>query len=304
MAKDDIVIEEQTTQRGTPIIPDDDPEWGSGAVMVEPGLMSESGKQVREEEKVEDQEEQQEDNDEQEEDDINEPAQFTAEDPGEFQPQDYSFEVTTYDKDGNNPRTVKVTSVEQWDKMLGDDVNFGSAQALMVAERKASKMDSNAERDRVEWEKAKAKYDEEREAFENTEAQLDNFESEMNYLVGRGDMPKVPAKFTNDWTSAEAKKDPAIKEQQKLINYMNKENRARAKAGLQPETSLVSAYKAYKLDQMEKEEATSQRQAGQARREAGARVAGTSPAATTVTAPKGIAVGRAGSLNDLSANSW
>lgn len=300
MAKEDTNV----TDRGTPIVPDDDIEWGTKSQIVEGGLFNEQGKDVRVKDEEIDEDDKDKDKDEIiEEVEVPEPT-FNVQDPGEYEPKDYSFDVTTYDKEGNNPRTVKVKSVEEWDKLLGDDANFGSAQALMKAERLATKMDSGQERDKADWDKQKKAYDTERTEFEEREGNLDNLVNEMDYLVGRGDMPKIPAKYAGDWTSADAKKNSAVKEQQALISYMDKENRARTKAGLKPETSLVSAYKAYKLDNLEKEEALEQEQSAQFRKQAGARVAGTSPSATTTQAPKGIAVGRGGSLDELSMGNW
>jgi hypothetical protein len=59
-------------------------------------------------------------------DEVSEPAPLvTVQDPGEYTPADYSFEVTL--KDG---KTVKVASAEEADKIAEDPDNFETPAQL------------------------------------------------------------------------------------------------------------------------------------------------------------------------------
>lgn len=223
--------------------------------------------------------------------------QTTLEDPGEYQPADYSFEVTVYDEDGKNGKQVKVSSVEQFEQLLDEEKNFGSAAALLKAQRLATKMESRAEADKAAWEKSKAEYNAQQEAVKVQNEALNQMAAELNYLVAKGKLPQVAKKYQNaDWSDPEVAKQPGVKEQIELLNYMKKENLERRKAGLSdltPSTALTEM-RAEVAERTLKETAD---KAGEARRAAGARVAATAPAPVNV-ARKGVMVGR--SFGDLS----
>lgn len=223
-------------------------------------------------------------------------------DPGEFTPADYSFEVTTYDEKGEKPKTHKITSTDDWDKLMEDEPNFGSGAALTKAMRLATKMDTNTERDLADWKKQKADYETVVGADKQQAEQLGTWVSEMDYLVTRGDLPKIAKEYVDaDWSDAEVAKQDGVKEQIELMNFMKRENKARTKANLKPITSMIDAFNAFQADKSRKGEPTKP-DAGTVRKAAGARVASGS-ANPVGTAPKGIAVGRGGSLDDLGA-SW
>jgi len=211
----------------------------------------------------------------------------TVEDPGEYVPADYSFEVTI--KDG---KKVKITSEEQAREVAADSENFENAAQLMDLLNKTASMTSKLEKDKDKWEERKAKFDEQSKTYQEREATVNSIASELEYLVDNGDLPKVPDEFKNaDWTDPEVAKQPGVKEQIQLINYMVKENDRRAKHGIRPLSSAVDA-----LDHMNKQKSKAQEEAarkaeGEARKAAGARVSAVSPNAAQPYIPKGIAVG-------------
>src|SRR5882762_4440574 len=80
------------------------------------------------------------------------PFAVTVTDPGDFAPNDYSFEVPIYDAEGKNPKTVKITSIDQWEEFLETDPNLGSGSAVLKAERQAIRMEASLEREREAYE--------------------------------------------------------------------------------------------------------------------------------------------------------
>lgn len=281
--------------------------WGNDTRLVEPKSKREDGSVVEDQK---DDEKPAEENVEAEppataEAEINLP-QVTLDDPGEYRPQDYSFTVTTFDEDGKKPKNVKIDSVEKWDELLETDPNLGSAAALLKADRAAAKMEANLERDEATHTAAKEAYDTQVESVGQSEATTQQWANEIDYLAERGDLPKIDTKFENvPWVGAnadkEALKDPAVKARIELLEYLRKENASRVSKGLSP-MSPTAAFNAMQLDTRLKQDKEAKSKAAEARKAAGARVAGTSPNPTS-TAPRGIAIGRAGSLRDL-AGGW
>jgi hypothetical protein len=220
-------------------------------------------------------------------------------DPGEFTPGDYSFEVQIYDAEGKNPKVTKITSLEQWDELLESDPNLGNSAAVAKAFRAQSKMDRGQEDDKKQWEKAKAEYDEAVKGQETREAQTMQWQNELDYLVSKNELPPMPKEFhvsTANWADPEVAKQPAVKAQMDLLAYFRTENATRAKAKLAPMTSLLDAYQGF-ARQQEKAQNQSNRQANiTARKEAGAKVASSSPRPATA-APRGVSVGRTGVLD-------
>jgi hypothetical protein len=289
---------QKTELKGHVLTADELNEWGNGVQIIEPGLKGEDGGELRPATVEEAEDDPKEPAEPVEEYDEPEPV-VTAEDPGEYQPQDYSFEVTVYDDEDKNGKSVKIKSVDDWDELLDKDANFGTSSALLKAQRLATKMESNQERDRAAWEEKKKTYDAQVGTQAEREEATNRIAAEINYLVAKGKLPKVSAELANaDWRDHEVAKQPGVKEQIELIDYMTKENAARKKAGIQPLTSAIDAYNGLMLEQREKKANDVKTQAAEARKTAGARVAGTSPAPIS-NAPKGIAVGRGGSLRDM-----
>ena len=292
--------EQQPEIKGHVLTPEETTDWGNKSVIVEPGVNDQEGNEVRPAVVTDD--EQQHDDDEQiiDEDEYEEPAPvITAQDPGDFKPQDYSFEVTVYDEEGKNGKSVKIKSIDDFEELLDKDVNFGTSSALLKAQRLATKMESNTERDQAEWKKKHDAFNEQVVSAQVKQEQIDSLAAEINYLVGKGRLPAVDKRYANaDWSDPEVAKQPGVKEQVELLNYMRKENDARKKAKLSPLTSVLDAYNALQLETRDKKATDVKKAAGEARKEAGARVAGSTPAPVT-NAPRGVAVGRGGSLRDL-----
>lgn len=286
MAQDNEDVVEKGEVRGKLLGLDELPDWGNDARIVE--------SRDEPEEEVEDEPE------EEGVTEIEEPVVVnTVPDPGNYEPKDYSFDVTVYDADGNKPKNVTVKSVEQWDELLDTDPNFGNATSLMKAQRLATKMESNLERDKADFDKQKADFDTASQDVTRRAEATQTMVNEIAYLVGRKDLPEVDPKYANaDWSDPNVAKQPGIKEQIELLTFMRNENQTREKAGLKPITSVLDAFNAFQIDRNRKGEADRQERTIKARKEAGAKVAGTQPNAST-QAPKGIMVGRGGNLRDI-----
>lgn len=292
--------QETTEVKGHVLSAEQAAEWGNDTRIIEPGVTDETGDQVRGNDAEEETKGTAVDDDETPNEEYEEPAPIvTAEDPGDFTPQDYSFEVTVYDDEGKNGKSVKINSIEQWEDLLDKDSNFGTPSAMLKAQRLATKMESNQERDHEKWQEKKESFDKQSEGQQARQDAVNNIANEITYLVSKGMLPDVAKEYRDvDWSDPEVAKQAGVKEQVALINYMRKENDTRIKAGLKPMTSVIDAYNSMQIEQRNKKATDVQKQAGEARKTAGARVAGTSPAPVSNT-PKGIMVGRGGSLRDL-----
>lgn len=228
------------------------------------------------------------------------------EDPGEFTPGDYSFDVTVFDKDGNKPKTVKVSSIDQWEQLLEEEPNLGSSVAVNKAFRQAQKMELNQEADQKAWAKDKEEYEQALANEKLQETRNNTIFNEINYLVGRGDLPKLTQEEQNNlnWDDAAVQKaHPNIAPHKELLNYMRSENATRLKNGLAPLNSALDAYNAMQLDTRRQADVETRKAAGEARKAAGARVSSGSSTPLSVAQPKGIAVGRVGDISRLG-NNW
>lgn len=224
-----------------------------------------------------------------------EPASaITVQDPGEFKPADYSFEVTL--KDG---KTVKITTPEEADRLSEDPDNFETPKQLLDFIKKSTQMQNKLDKDYEKWESQKKTFTQQLETETQRLETVDTYVNELNYLVDKGLMPKIDPKYTEaDWSDPEVTKQPGVKEQMALLNYMLKENRARAAAGVKQITSIVDAYNAWQMDADHQKEETKRKEAEEAekvannaRKIASARVVGSSPAQQGSYVPKGISVG-------------
>lgn len=223
--------------------------------------------------------------------------QATLADPGEFKPGDHSFDVTVYDQDGKNGKVVSITSVEQFEQLLEEDKNFGSAAALMKAQRQSVKLENALEQERKDYDKLKAEYQQEQDSVKAANDQLTQMAAEFDYLTNKGELPPVARKYVNaDWTDPEVAKQPGIKERAELLQFIEKENSVRAKLGIKPFSSVIDAFNQFDRERAKTATKDKVKQAGEIRRAAGARVAGSSPAPVNGT-PKGMLAGRV--MNDF-----
>lgn len=308
MADADNKVEDKTELapvKGTLLTPEQAGEWGNETVLIEKKPKTEAN--VLEVEEPED-DKPEPTQKELETAEVEEPEDVVyLEDPGDFQPQDYSFEVTVYDEEGKKPKTVKVDSIPKWEELLSDDPNLGNSLAVNKAFRAAQKMESSLESDEKEFKAKKEAYDKAVEAQNKTEAITNTWANEIAYLEENGSLPKVSEKFKNvPWTGANADKeaiaDEAVKAQIDLLDYMRKENTKRRKLGLS-DLGPEGAFNSRLRDTREKQVNEDKKRNDNARKEAGARIAGNSPNPVTA-APKGIAVGVGGSLRDLGNTTW
>lgn len=298
---------EDNKPKGTLLAPSELTDWGNETRIVESGLKGEDGKSVRGKEVVDDDDETDNDDDEVI-DELPEAIEETPAnlltDPGDYTPADYSFDVQVYDEDGKNGKTVKIKTVDQWDELLDSNANLGTGAAVGRALRQAGKMEANLERDEANWETAKAAYEAQVESTNNQSQSITNMSNEIAYLAGKGELPPVSAELENaDWSDPNVAKQPGVKERLELLTYMRNENNARTKAGLAPMTSVLDAFNAFQLDQNRKQAVTDRRAAGEARKTAGAKVAGSAPN-PAVLAPKGVAVGDPNAWERASRGDW
>lgn len=218
----------------------------------------------------------------------------TVQDPGDYKPADYSFEVTL--KDG---KTVKVSTTEEAEKLADDPDNFETPKQLMDFINKQNKMRTSLDRDQEKWAAQKKTFTEQLATETQRRETVDTYVGEFSYLVGKGLMPKIDKQYLDaDWSDPEIAKQPGVKEQLALLDYMVKENAVREKAHVKPITSVVDAFNAWQMDEghqkaiaKAKEAEDASRAAGETRRANSARVAGVSPAQQGTYVPKGIAVG-------------
>lgn len=298
---------EPATPRGKLLSADELSDWGNNTRMVEPGTRTEDGRIVGGTEAAEpalDTIDKSIDNTVVDEAEEEQQPLVTVEDPGEFTPKDYSFQVTVFDSEGKNAKQVTVRSPEQWDELLETDPNLGSAAALAKGLRLAAKMEGNTERDKADYDVKKAEFDQATEAEKTRVAALTSMEAEINYLGENGDLPAVDAKYVNaDWSDPDVAKQPGIKERIALLSFMRNENNRRTRLGLKPMTSVLDAFNAFERQNSKTRRISATKLAGEQRKAAGAIVAPSSPA-PSASAPKGISVGRGGSLRDLAANGW
>lgn len=215
-----------------------------------------------------------------------EPA-VTVENPGDYTPKDYSFKVTLADG-----KTRTISTPEEADKIAEDADNFETPAQLMDFIRKSQKMENSLEKDREKYEEDKAKYDEQLKSETERRETVNAIANEFEYLESKGLLPPTPAQYKNaDWSDPDVAKQPGVVEKIELLNYMVRENEARAKAGVQPLTSVIDALNAFEADEDRQTKETERKESGERRKAAGSRVAGVSPSRQSPYVPKGIAVG-------------
>lgn len=211
----------------------------------------------------------------------------TVNDPGEYKPADYSFEVTLADG-----KSVTVNSPEEAEKIADDADNFETPKQLLQFIRKSQRMENSLDRDKEKYEAQKEKFDEQSAEEKSRQETVNTFESEFLYLAGKGLIPKLSKELMSaDWADPEVSKDKDVKVYAGIMDYLVKENAVRAKAGVKPMTSILDAFTGWQLDSEQKTQADEKKAAGEARKAAGSRVAGVSATQQGSFAPKGIAVG-------------
>lgn len=205
--------------------------------------------------------------------------------PGEYVPNDYSFD---FELEG---KSIKINSVEEAEKFAEDNAEKFTAKELLAFVTKSNKMATNLERDKEKFDKKAEEY----KKFQDDQAAEIEFTNslvaEVEYLISKGKMPVVPEEFQSDWTTHEARNNPAIQKHMNLVNYFKNESAVRVKAGLKPMTSMLEAYNSWQLEQKSDNESSLKKQQAEDRKSRSGKVAGVSPKPVNI-APKGVAVGR------------
>lgn len=229
----------------------------------------------------------------------NDPAPVvTVEDPGEYTPADYSFEIEI---DG---KKYKVDSPEKADELAEEHAEKLDAKALGALVRKGAKMELAQERDQLEWQKKKDAYDKQAGEQASRIEYVTQVEKEVQYLVDSGLLPKItdPAVKQRWETDPKASldkefiKNEGVKEQIELLNRLAAEREKRAKAGLSPLVSAIDVMKDIQLEKSKTKE--DEYAAGEQRKAASSKVAGVSSTSSGTYAPKGVAVGRVINFRD------
>lgn len=214
------------------------------------------------------------------------------EDPGEFKPNDYSFDVKLADG-----TAVHITSPEDFAN-IPKDADFGDPKNFMDVQANYVRMVNGLETDRKTYEETQAAYEKQVEADGQFEQRVQTMMNEFAYLETNGDLPAVPKQYENaDWSDPEVAKQPGVKERIELLTLRKEENDKRTKVGLPPigilETKTLMENRAFK-------EAATQREQKQndMRKQRGAMVAGPS-APEPSNRNSDMIVGAGGSLRDL-----
>ncbi|HEU5187923.1 MAG TPA: hypothetical protein VFT87_05490, partial [Candidatus Saccharimonadales bacterium] len=166
----------------------------------------------------------------------NETQNTQLEDPGEFQPKDYSFDVEL--ADGSKIRIEKPEDIDK----IPADADFGSPKNLMLAQAGYSKMVSGLDADKREYEASKEAYDKQQSANADLETRITTMMNEMAYLEKKGKLPAVADEYKEaDWSDPEIAKQPGVKERLAVLEFRAKENEERSALGLSPMSVLEAA---------------------------------------------------------------
>lgn len=214
------------------------------------------------------------------------------EDPGEFKPKDYSFDVEL--ADGTKLRITKPEDIDQ----LPSDADFGTPQNLMKVQAAFNKMVLGLDADKREWEASKAEFDKHQEESADLEQRVTSMINEMNYLETKGKLPKIDSKYEDaDWADPEVAKQPGIAERLALLEYRAKENEERAKLGLSP-MSVLEAHLQMQQDAAEQHAADEKKKQAEITKAKGGMVVG--PTYTPPPSmPDDVIVAEGGNVRDI-----
>jgi hypothetical protein len=221
----------------------------------------------------------------------------TIEDPGEFKPSDYSFEVKTTDG-----KTHKIASLEDAEALaaeLDEKPELISASQFMSLNRKTAQMEIGQSNDKQKHEEAKAKFDDQQSTVKLREDTLDQWNKELIYLAKNGELPEISKEMNEaDWTDPEVANDPAVKARLEIAKWMETENTKRLAVGLEPVKSMIDAHSAMQLEAMKKQGQEEVSKEKEQRQKKGGMVGGPSSHQPS-NAPAGSIVGAGGSLDDV-----
>ncbi len=216
-------------------------------------------------------------------------------DPGEFKPNDYSFDIKL--ADGS---TVKISTPEDIEA-LGADVEFASAGDLIKTQANYTRMLTGIENDKKAYDAQKSEFDSHQETVQQQEQFISGIESGMGYLESNGSLPPVPKQYENaDWSDPEVAKQPGVKERVAIINYMATENAKRDKAGVPRLMSVLDAHNSMELDGLKQANIARVNAAKAATKARGAMVGGeSSQSQGGANVPDNMIVGTGGNIRDI-----
>jgi len=210
-----------------------------------------------------------------------------TEDPGDFKANDYSFTVETLDG-----VKTKITTPEQAEEFADANAdNLSAAQQIKLV-RNTTNMDSKMSKDLEKWEAQKEKFDAESSIETERQNTISNLANEIQYMITKGILTAVADEYKDaDWSDPMVAKQPGVREQIELVNYMTKENNERAKSGVRPFASMMDAYNDMEREQSKSEKAEARERSDKARKAVASVSSAPSASSQGVKAPKGIAVG-------------
>lgn len=217
----------------------------------------------------------------------------TLEDPGDFTPEDLSFE---YEIEG---KKFTISKSDDIDAIPDEDLEKLSAAQITKLLRRANNIDSKLEQAEKDYQSKKEAYQKQVEEENEREEMITTFAAEFDYLVSKGLIPEVPENLRNaDWSDPSVSSQEGVKEQKEILDYMEKENRVRIKAGLKPLSSILDAFNAFQMEIGRAKSKEDKEAEGEARKAAGARVSAPTNNSASTPVPKGIAVGRVNALRN------
>ncbi len=217
-----------------------------------------------------------------------------AEDPGDFTPNDYSYDVTL--ADGTVVHIAKPEDI----KNIPADASFESPQALFEASANYTKMVNGIESDKRAYEADKEKFESEKQATEATEKRIQTAIAEMNYLEAKGRLPKYDPKYdTMNWNDPEVAKQPGIKERMELFEYRAKENEQRTALGL-GEMSLIEAQMQMAQEAREAVDTEKRNKQAEHRKAKGSMVGGNTSSEISDPSDDDFIIGAGGNIRDIS----
>lgn len=224
-------------------------------------------------------------------------SQTLVEDPGEFTPGDYGFEITLTDGKKYNVKTPE--DAEAVADLVDENPELITAKMLIEFNRNVNKMDTGIERDKTAYDAQKQAYEAHQEQVQARDTTIMQINNGINYLQDKGLLPNVDPKLDSQDVRWEDHADePGIKERLELLKYMSDENERRSKAGLEPSFDIVGAYNGMQLEKMRSQVTSEDKAEKTARRKAGSRVTGQSRSVNTVKRKNEI-VGTGGSIDDV-----
>lgn len=229
-------------------------------------------------------------------------APVTVPDPGDFQPKDYSFSLQT--TDGRTHKISTPEDAEQFALQLDTNPELISASQFLMLGRKTAQMEQGIATDRFAYDQAKTQHEAQAAQQVTRDQYLNQWQGEINYLQSKDQLPPVaPALNGADWTDPKVASEPGIKERLEIFKYMETENNSRMEAGLPPDLSIVSAYKAMVAEQWEAGVKEADNKEKGVRRSRGAMVGGKAPYEPAVTSP-GNLVGAPKGLDELATEAY